>query len=106
LREGAEPKPARKAAGERAIPGKLQAVLAQGVSNPQGSEPHTREVANVRGNAQVVLVARVLEAHLYATSCDVLIQVELPDGWEGTCLERMVNGELELGVFPYSAVSD
>jgi hypothetical protein len=45
-------------------------------------------------------------AHLYATSCDVLIQVELPDGWEGTCLERMVNGELELGVFPYSAVSD
>jgi hypothetical protein len=45
-------------------------------------------------------------AHLYATSCDVLIQVELPDGWEGTCLERVVNGELELGVFPYSAVSD
>jgi hypothetical protein len=45
-------------------------------------------------------------AHLYATSCDVLIQVELPDGWEGTCLERMVNGELEVGVFPYSAVSD
>jgi hypothetical protein len=44
-------------------------------------------------------------AHLYATSCDVLIQVELPDGWEGTCLERVVNGELELGVFPYSAVS-
>jgi hypothetical protein len=45
-------------------------------------------------------------AHLYATSCDVLIQVELPDGWEGTCLEWVVNGELELGVFPYSAVSD
>ena len=45
-------------------------------------------------------------AHLYATSCDVLIQVELPDGWEGTCLERTVNGELELGVFPYGVVSD
>lgn len=45
-------------------------------------------------------------AHLYATSCDVLIRVELPDGWLGTCLERIVNGELELGVFPYGAVSD
>jgi hypothetical protein len=45
-------------------------------------------------------------AHLYATSCDVLIQVELPHGWEGTCLERTVNGERELGVFPYDTVSD
>jgi hypothetical protein len=45
-------------------------------------------------------------AHLYATSCDVLIQVGLPEGWEGTCLERTVNGELKLGVFPYGTVSE
>jgi hypothetical protein len=45
-------------------------------------------------------------AHLYATSCDVLIQVGLPEGWEGTCLERTVNGELKLGVFQYGAVSE
>lgn len=45
-------------------------------------------------------------AHLYATSCDVLIQVGLPEGWEGTCLERTVNGERVLGVFPYGTVSE
>ena len=44
--------------------------------------------------------------HMYATSCDVLAEVDLPDGWEGTCLERTVNGERETGKFPYGTTSE
>lgn len=44
--------------------------------------------------------------HMYATSCDVLAEVDLPDGWEGTCLERTVNGERETGTFPHGTTSE
>ena len=44
--------------------------------------------------------------HMYATSCDVLAEAELPQGWEGTCLERTVNGKREHGVFPYGTTSE
>lgn len=38
---------------------------------------------------------------MYATSCDVLTSVELPDGWAGTCLERTVAGQRITGEFSY-----
>lgn len=44
--------------------------------------------------------------HMYATSCDFLAEVNLPDGWEGTCLERTVNGERETGTFPHGTTSE
>jgi len=44
--------------------------------------------------------------HLYATSCDVLALVELPEGWEGSCLERTVDGQRLTGVFSYAEVSE
>lgn len=44
--------------------------------------------------------------HMYATSCDVLANVDLPDGWDGTCLERTINGERETGTFPYGTTSE
>lgn len=44
--------------------------------------------------------------HLYATSCDVLALVELPEGWEGSCLERTVDGQRLTGVFNYGEVSE
>lgn len=43
--------------------------------------------------------------HLYATSCDVLAQVDLPEGWEGTCLERTIDGQRVSGVFEYGDTS-
>lgn len=43
--------------------------------------------------------------HLFATSCDVLTRVDLPDGWDGSCLERTVNRQRESGVFQYGDVS-
>lgn len=44
--------------------------------------------------------------HIYATSCDVLILVDLPDGWDGTCLERTINGERQTGTFPHGTTSE
>lgn len=44
--------------------------------------------------------------HIYATSCDVLNLVDLPEGWEGTCLERTVDGQRQTGVFPYGTASE
>ena len=44
--------------------------------------------------------------HLYATSCDVLVTIDLPDGWEGTCLERTIDGQRVTGVFEYGDVSE
>lgn len=44
--------------------------------------------------------------HLYATSCDVLTSVDLPDGWEGTCLEHTVDKQKVIGVFEYEEVSE
>lgn len=44
-------------------------------------------------------------SHLYATSCNVLIMIELPDGWDGTCLERTVDGQRVAGVFQYDDLS-
>ena len=44
--------------------------------------------------------------HMYATSCDLLAEVNLPDGWEGTCLERTVDGERETGTFPHGTTSE
>lgn len=44
--------------------------------------------------------------HIYATSCDVLALVDLPDGWDGTCLERTITGERETGTFPYGTTSE
>lgn len=38
---------------------------------------------------------------MYATSCDVLTSVELPEGWSGTCLERTVDGQRITGEFSY-----
>lgn len=43
--------------------------------------------------------------HLYATSCDALAQVDLPDGWEGTCLERTIDGQRVSGIFEYGDTS-
>jgi hypothetical protein len=40
--------------------------------------------------------------HVYATSCDVLNAVDLPDGWEGTCLEMTLDGVRVTGVFGYA----
>lgn len=40
--------------------------------------------------------------HVYATSCDVLNTVDLPDAWEGTCLEMTVDGVRVTGVFGYN----
>jgi hypothetical protein len=44
--------------------------------------------------------------HLYATSCDVLASIDLPHGWEGSCLERTVDGQRVTGVFEYGDVSE
>lgn len=43
--------------------------------------------------------------HLYATSCDVLTGVDLPRGWEGTCLERTLNQQRVIGLFEYEDVA-
>ena len=44
--------------------------------------------------------------HIYATSCDELAGGNLPDGWDGTCLERTINGERETGTYPYGTTSE
>lgn len=46
------------------------------------------------------------QPHVYATSCDVLSLVDLPDRWNGTCLEKTVDGERVVGTFPYGTTSD
>ncbi|MFA9445138.1 hypothetical protein [Egicoccus sp. AB-alg6-2] len=43
---------------------------------------------------------------MFATSCDVLNQVELPAGWDGWCLEYIDADEGRItGVFPYGVTS-
>lgn len=44
--------------------------------------------------------------HIFATSCDVLARVDLPDGWNGTCLERTVDDDRVRGTFPYGTTSE
>jgi hypothetical protein len=44
--------------------------------------------------------------HLYATSCIVLTSVDLPDGWEGTCLERTTDEQRVIGVLKYEDLSE
>ena len=52
-----------------------------------------------------VLISVSGQTHTFATSCDVLAAVDLPPGWDGTCLERTVNGQRETGVFDYQEVT-
>lgn len=54
------------------------------------------------GEFRAFVLDRTGEApHVYATSCDVLNTVDLPDGWEGSCLEMTVDGVRVTGVFGY-----
>ena len=41
---------------------------------------------------------------MFATSCGLLSSFDLPTGWEERCLERIVDGQLQKGVFLYSTV--
>ena len=41
---------------------------------------------------------------MFATSCGLLSSFDLPTGWEGRCLERIVDGQLQKGVFLYATV--
>lgn len=38
---------------------------------------------------------------LFGTACSILASVDLPEDWEGLCLEMTVEGERILGVFTY-----
>lgn len=55
------------------------------------------------GEFQVVVVIAAMtgDPHVYATSCHVLDSVDLPGEWRGTCLERTVAGQREVGIFEY-----
>lgn len=53
------------------------------------------------GEFQVyVVISEAGNAHVYATSCDVLESADLL-GSNGTCLERTVNGQRQTGVFEF-----
>lgn len=52
----------------------------------------------IEGQLIYVVVGRE-EAHLYSQSCEVLASAAIPDGLRAICLERVVNGETETGVF-------
>lgn len=53
-------------------------------------------------DAFIYVRLRVADSHwMYATSCEVLTSVELPEGWMGTCLERTVDGQRVSGEFSY-----
>lgn len=58
------------------------------------------------GYKVLVMISNTGQTHTYATSCEVLAAVDLPPGWEGTCLERTVNGQRESGVFDYQEVTN
>lgn len=49
-----------------------------------------------------VLIREGEPPHVYATSCDVLDAVELPDGWDASCKEMTVDGVRVRGVFGYN----
>ena len=49
----------------------------------------------------LVLIRSGEPPHVYATSCDVLDTVDLPDGWEGTCLEMTVDEVRVTGIFGF-----
>jgi len=44
--------------------------------------------------------------HMYTTACTVLALVDLPAGWEGTCLEMHLEGGVRLGEFTHSDAAD
>ena len=53
------------------------------------------------GEFQVfVVISESGTPHVYATSCDVLESADLLS-WDGTCLQRTVNGHRETGEFEY-----
>lgn len=54
----------------------------------------------------VVRLRALARPHLFAVDCSVLISVDLPVGWDGTCLERTLNGERVTGSFSYAEALD
>ncbi len=57
--------------------------------------------------ASIYVRLRAADRHrMYATSCDVLTSVELPEAWIGTCLERTVEGQRITGKFSYREASE
>lgn len=85
------------------IPGIPTQQLREAISPQEGDQLFAVPV----GEFQVLVRLRAgSRPHLYATACDVLALVDLPQGWDGTCLERTVNGERETGRFPYGITSE
>ena len=77
--------------------------LRQAINPQSGDRLYTVPV----GRFQILVRLRSgTQPHIYATSCDVLAEAELPEGWAGTCLERTLNGKRERGVFPYGTTSE
>ena len=60
----------------------------------------------IGGYQLIIRIRPGTSPNLYATSCEVLTTVDLPDGWEGSCLERTVNQQRVRGVFEYGEVAE
>lgn len=69
-------------------------------------DPDTIFAIPIDGYQLIVRIRPGTSPHLYATSCEVLTSVDLPDGWEGTCLERTVDQQRVRGVFEYEEVAE
>lgn len=65
--------------------------------------PHDDWYSIPAGDFRAFVLVRAGEPpHVYATSCDVLNTVDLPNGWDGSCLEMTVDGVRATGVFGYN----
>lgn len=78
-------------------------------SLPDGlvSRPNDDWYSIPAGDFRAFVLIRAGEVpHVYATSCDVLNAVDLPDGWEASCLEMTIDGMRVRGVFDYGQTLD
>lgn len=76
----------------------IDSALPDGLRNRPDDDWYSIPAGDFRA---IVLIRAGESPHVYATSCDVLNSVDLPDGWEGTCLEMTVDGVRVKGTFGY-----
>ncbi len=79
------------------------AELSQVIDPQEGDQMFLVPIGDNR--SLVVRLRAGARPHMFVTACSVLTSVGLPTGWDGTCLERVVDGDVTTGVFSYSEVA-
>jgi hypothetical protein len=78
--------------------------LYEAIDPQEGDQLFTTPIPT--GYSLIVRLRATERPHMFATACSVLVSVELPAGWDGTCLERTIDGTRMLGTVSYADARD